>query len=206
MRIAAATLLLVLAVLGLSCSSRGGSEDVTPLPTLPPVSPLEAGIAPGRGTILATDNRERLSFCLNRVPEGDPHVEDVDKLREAIAKAHAFLEVGHVVRRYLEPNNVTPGGCPAPSVPVEVQAPTPGDKFGHPVRVETPSEHRVFVYLLPEEDYAVTFADQPYYETSAEMLCSGDQCWEVTTAIYAPSSLKENVLAEAVLDAVGAVY
>lgn len=156
--------------------------------------------------MLATDNRERLSFCLNRVPEEDPQAEDVDKLRRAIAKAHASLEVGHVVRPYLESHNITPGGCPVPSVPVEEQAPTPDDKFGHPVRVETPSEQRVFVYFLPEDSYSVTFEDRPYYETSAEMLCSGDQCWEVTTAIYAPWSLKEDVLAEAVLDALGAAY
>ena len=62
------------------------------------------------------------------------------------------------------------------------------------------SPFRVFVYFVPDTVYAASLGDfKPYAKATAETLCRGDTCTEVTVSIYAPDSISDAELANGVL-------
>jgi len=88
-------------------------------------------------------------------------------------------------------------GCPGKSLDA-----TPVSRWDLGRIVKTPSQFRLFIYVIPPEKFAQAFGDVPYAETNEEETCFGDSCVGVTTGLYL-TSLDPDTLFEAVVDGLG---
>lgn len=142
---------------------------------------------------LLVDERTRLSICFDGVGGARASVAERafvervvdDAIEDATLPVPASYEGWKLVR-----------GCPAPNVNVNVtrDKDQPGD-WGR--NVDAASEHRVFVYFLPNDEYASAFGSEPYYKSVEEVLCHGDVCEEVTRGLYLPSRADAEAAQEA---------
>ncbi len=200
--IAAAPALLGLAA---ACSGKGSNHNIpAPLLTATPACLADSGncIAISNG-ILATTNRDHLGFCLSRFPEQSVANSDIDKLANAILAADRSLNGFDGAKRYFDTHSVKADDCPPPPVPLGRRQVSKYHASEYAGRVAIPSVHRVFVYFVSKDVYTATFGAEPYVAAAAEMLCSGDNCAEVTTAIYTTRAVSDRELAAAILRALG---
>jgi hypothetical protein len=142
---------------------------------------------------LLVSNRSHLSICVDGGGGLNISNEDVQGVRETLEEALAARP--EIPPEYAE-REVT-AGCPAPTA--RLGSPEKFLGLGAP-SVATPSEHRVFVYLLPPEVYAATFGSDPYSFGPEEFLCEGDACYPITFGLYVSSSFDGNVLRQGLLD------
>jgi hypothetical protein len=67
--------------------------------------------------------------------------------------------------------------------------------------VAIPSQYRVHVYLLPQDQATNIFGNSPLRSTVQEMLCEETTCGEVTTGLYlSPQELQNRQFLKAVLE------
>jgi len=153
------------------------------------------------GGLLLTDDRDKLSVCVNVVGLTDKAAAEAS----AVANLDAALaEVkknpkweSEVERTPLAANTEVLAGCPEGAL--TSAAPTPG-KFGERVWntpgriVEGASPHLLHVYVLPEEEILrIVGPSQNYHGAVEERLCYGDACYVVTQALYYSPSDLDNI-------------
>ena len=142
---------------------------------------------------LISNNRTHLSLCVGGEDGTGASEADVEAVRVA-------LEQGLAAQAEIPPEfsqrEVT-SGCPLPSVPLGDRASGVGE-FGD--NVDEPSEHLLFVYLIPPELYSSTFDSEPFVNGSAQFVCEYDQCTKATMALYLPSSATNEDIRQALLD------
>lgn len=146
-----------------------------------------------RVNLLFGGTRTRLSLCMAG-PSGFSISDGaVQAMREA-------LEEGLAAQAEIPPEydeRAVSAGCPPPAA--RLGSPEKFLGLGAP-NVDTPSEHRVFVYVLPPEIYAATFGSDPYAFGPEEFVCEGDACIPVTLGLYVSSSANRDVLRQGLLD------
>lgn len=139
------------------------------------------GTASGRGLLL-TANRDRLALCIELpgVPLADQAsvelaVEDVlSTVSAAVSTTHP--ELG-------DPPPVVDVDCPG-------ERPSPssswaGSYFELPGRrVEDASYYRVHIYIVSAEELSRMSGDPPFQLATEEFACNGDDCRDVTMALY----------------------
>lgn len=146
-------------------------------------------------TPLFSTHRDRLSICVDGLGGYSVESGDVDRVRNA-------LETG--LGRYdnLPPeltSRTVSAGCPPSRVPLGQLTGT-GSEYA--TIVDTPSDHFVFVYLVPPDAYTETFGTQAGYALgSSEKVCSGDVCLSATFALFAPADAGSAVLEQSFLEA-----
>ncbi len=133
--------------------------------------PLGAQLKEG---LLLTANRDRLAICVQAV--------GVDSSLEAKAKSAietALVEVAKHPRW-----EATGLGVASPVV--DIGCPSgPASRDLETQFVTEPSFYRLFVFVLPQEEFDVPFAGLPRLRTaSQEVVCEGDSCGEVTSGLY----------------------
>lgn len=69
--------------------------------------------------------------------------------------------------------------------------------------VEVASEHKVFVYYLPDDVFDATFDEKKYFLAGAEICCMTGNDVEATTAVYVRQSATVGKLGEAIMHAIG---
>lgn len=153
---------------------------------------------------LLSGNRSRLSVCVQGEKGATVSAAEVGAVQNALNELQAST-LGR-------PEFGTPEaslGCP-PSATLAGEPPRNASERHEALeRVQLiwvpdePSLHRVFLYFVPASVYAEYFGDAPYTRGAAEMLCKGDECWEVTSTLFLPESASENVLAEGIAYALG---
>ena len=68
--------------------------------------------------------------------------------------------------------------------------------------VDSPSEHFMFVYFLPEDLYTATFPHFDRYALgAAESFCAGDECETATLGLFLPSNAGADAIENALLEA-----
>lgn len=90
--------------------------------------------------------------------------------------------------KYMEaPNKVirVNGGCPSNPYLLEPGARHPVfNGGGGPKPVARASGYRAFVFVVDDQDITRVFGDSPARVAPQEMMCQGDNCWEVAAALY----------------------
>jgi len=149
------------------------------------------------GGFLLTDNRDKLSVCVNAIGVTDKAGAEASAVANlAVALSELKKSPKWELAVQLSPlaaNTQVVGGCPEGALS---SVPTPG-KFGEKVWntpgriVERASPHLVHVYVLPEEEILrIVGPSQNYHGAVEERLCYGDVCDVVTKALYySPSDL-----------------
>jgi hypothetical protein len=149
---------------------------------------------PGPGdTRLLAATRDHLSICVDGaggLAVGSSHKERIEN-----ALSGALQSVRDLPPEYQ-------------SAEVSLACPTPAAQIGNPISkfdiegrlVEVPSEHRLLVYLLPDDLYAATFSGESYVESPEEYMCSGDTCVTVTVGLYLPVNVDLANLEAAILE------
>lgn len=178
----------IAAALAIGCSSaqtETGGERLGDTP----VPPLEASADPTAAanvqtsaptmvdSPLAVSTRDVLSVCIETAEPADARlvVEILEELRQEPSRypleATAWME---------QPQAEL--GCPPPTV-LNGQPHLQGESA---VQVEAPSPHRLFIYLVSEDDFSAAFGDSPFGRAGEEIFCPGGGrvCAEVTTGIY----------------------
>lgn len=154
-------------------------------------------------TLLLTDNRDRLSIC----------VQPVDNVAVTSAEARAGIEatLPELARhRYWRAAGLAIArptvalGCPGdpyllqPGVAM-AGAKTVGESSAG--RVETASQYRIFVFVLPEERIKLIFGASANRAAIQEILCRGSGCAEATTGLYlSPQELRNPQFLKTVLE------
>lgn len=155
------------------------------------------GGVPIRGPLLAT-NRSILSVCIDGALGYDASEEDADWLRQALDGAlDAFPDTP---AEFAQREAVL--GCPAPSAALMGDSAHPLDDAREGVRVELSGPHRLFVYLLPPEQYAAR-STLPYVVGNGEYIVEGDYGRPVSAALYITPAIPPETLREALLSALG---
>jgi hypothetical protein len=194
--------------LAIACGSGESSKSTTSsgqiaTPSVMPSTVAEEG-PPGNGLapsgFLAAPGRDRLSICLRRVPAEPLDDRTKEQLTRAIDEAAANLNEWQWAKKFFDARSREVTVCPPPSA----MLPTPPRHDSvRRVDVTTVSEHRVFVYFVATPVYEDTFREDPFSRAAAEMLCSGHQCAEVTTALYVPADIRTEGLARGLREALG---
>jgi len=195
-------LAVVSLALGAACDSEEPGRTGTATTIGAATTSAAPGVTPGSG-FLAPD-RVRLSICVDEAAGGTVPQEHVSDVSEALEDAASDLGESDWALKYLEPAVVIPG-CPPATVPIGVRLANPHQAYDYAVRVPAASEHRLFVYFIGEDAYEATFGEVPYVEAAAEMLCTGDNCGEVTTGLYVPSDIGADDLQQGLLDGLGII-
>ncbi len=149
---------------------------------------------------LTTSNRTVRSLRVDGAAGYAVSAADVDRILRAAKEAldsikstHAFLEE--------QGDPVVSQGCPPPTGLTGEPGPRKG-RIGRGVAV--PSEHRVFVYFVAEDQYRGSFADYPYGRAGEEFYCiRTSECSTVTEGLYVTPSIRSEMLREGLLDAMG---
>ena len=138
--------------------------------------------------------RDVLAACIQSDEPADPQVfvDTVERIKDRLS-----LHPGENVDRFAGAYAVQ--GCPPHNLTGERV-----ERFAMGKLVETPSEFRLFIYVIDPELYRQSFGDAPYGETDAEHQCSGDACWGVTVALFL-TTLDPDVLFAAVVDGLGLI-
>jgi len=153
---------------------------------------------------LATSNRSRLSICVDGARGAAVAAAEV----EAISRGLDDLFAAGRYSLVYGGEHLVVVGCPPPTalsaVPRSRDARHGSDGGGvYLYAPEGPSEHRVFVYVIPPDVYNASFGSEPFATGTAEFLCQGHECAAVTTSLYITPSVAANVLREGLLDALG---
>lgn len=150
--------------------------------------------------LLETSNRTELSLCVDGAGGFTPAQAQVQLVRQALDGAVAV--VPSLPTEYGQ--RAVSAGCPPPTA--MIGRPVPEDEpWTGVVRVgagapRDPSLHRLFVYFVSPDAYALHFGAKPYFRTIAEEMCQVDECWGVTGALYVSPSITADTLREALID------
>lgn len=162
------------------------------------------------GGMLTTSNRSNLSVCVDAAGGATSVSADVEKVRQAIDDGLAGVADVYINAQQYQRDVEVTSGCPAPTAALTAAelAERPStqrhsDLLGDPVRLASPSQHRVFVYFVPADVYDLAFSSKPYARGAAEFLCEGHVCAEVTTGLYVRPSVSADVLSEGLRDVIG---
>lgn len=190
--------LATMAILTLAaCSSnegKPGGEDIA--------APTDAGPATFTGDLLATSNRDHMAFCASGAGGYEVSEADSDRISKTIDS---------VIERVGSENwpqgrtlfSLTTVDCPEPAVPLGRGFLEEKGTADFAVATDNPIFYRVLIYLVGNDVYESTFGWLVYARAPAELLCTGDQCAEVTTALYVPASISDADLEEGLFQAVG---
>ena len=172
-----------IAVLFMACS--GGGQDDPDDPRASPVRVTDPNP-------LLVDARTRLSICVDVVGGASLSTEQLEAAEDALADGLARTQ--NLPPEYDDQEVV--GGCPVPAAELGTGAYDPWLQF---VIVTTASEHRVFVYFVPDDLYAATFGAEPYATGVEEFMCEVDSCSPATHGVYIPLTAERVVLEDALL-------
>lgn len=146
------------------------------------------------GEPLISLDRTGLSLCVEGTDAYSPSeslIESVQEAVEDVVAVHQDLPV-----QYAAPT--LSAGCPPTRVPLgERRVVSPG-AFSR--IVDEPSEHYLFVYLVPPDVYAQTFRSK-YEVGGTERVCQGDVCMLATLGLWVPSTAEPSVLQDGILEA-----
>ncbi len=184
-----------------ACSD--GDQASQALPTVTAL-PQDTGVD-FSGDLLATTNRSILSVCVDGTPGYALTQDDLDAVTEALDRGFEGLAGPDAVfnERYGEDTRVIQG-CPTPTVTLGATLASKEVSELTTRSFDAASPHRMFVYLVAPLAFDVTFPEErPFVRGAAEMLCRGDQCAEVTTALYVKSDIDPDPLTEALLYSLG---
>jgi len=133
--------------------------------------------------LLLTANRDRLAICVQAVGI-DPVMQTEAKTRIEELLPELEKHRNWVLARLDVAPPVVDAGCPSDPA---LLRPGADVKFGAADSssvVKEASQHRLFVFILPQSEIERLFAGWPYRRVPQELVCEGHQCGEVTTAIY----------------------
>jgi hypothetical protein len=172
----------------LACAGGGG---IAPNSTSEPRD-QERGGHESDYNYLITGNRPNLSICVHGAGGLSVSNDDVARVRAALEAG--LLSVPDIPPEYGE--RVVSEGCPPPSAQLGQPA-SQWDIRG--ARVDVPSVHRVFVYLVSDATYSATFGAEPFVAAGEELVFSGDEGYPVTFGLYVPQSAPSDALSEGLL-------
>lgn len=183
-----------------------GSPAATETPTATaPESTATAERATFSDQFMLVSTRDHVSVCVDGAENYQITDEDVETIETALN--NAFLVIGEVfsnAEKY-RVSAETSLGCPAPTAMFGQAKNEEDDAFSQPVRTDVPSEHRVFIYLVPKETYSTAFDEDLFVIAPAEMFCPGSShnCGSVTSELYVPADADGRILSEALLRVMG---
>ena len=153
-------------------------------------------------TALLTTNRPGLKVCVESlVPDVDTQTirGRVQGGLAAVAN-HPDYQAAGLGRQPV----AVDAGCPARPTVADPRY-RPSSRLGAPAAVTEPSLYRLFIFIASPEQIAQAFGDRPQHITAQELLCDGDLCPVVTTALYlTPPELRDPaVLATGLTEGVG---
>ena len=152
---------------------------------------------------LLTDDRTHLSICVDGAAGYSVTDADVEAVRETLEDAVA--SVSNVPPEYSE-RKVVEGCPPAPPALTDDTWSVSYRLIFLEVQVDVPSEHRVFVYLLPPHVYETSFGSELYTIVGSEFFCGGgDACLTITRGLYVPASVSSDVLREGLVSVLNLV-
>lgn len=138
-------------------------------------------------SMLLTDNREELRICVESLVAS----ESTPMAREFVSEVLPTVRA----HRHFEPAGYAVGtpvveiGCPGSP---NLDSPHWNSKLGAPTIVSVPSTYRLFVYVMNPQELAALFKTQGPRTTAQEIVCEGDECAQVTTAVFVtPEELRD---------------
>lgn len=151
---------------------------------------------------LLASNRANLSLCVDGAAGLTISGEDVETVHEALDSALASQP--SVPPEYDNPT--VSQGCPPPSA----QLGQPISKYDIEGAVVTvPTDHLMFIYLVPARVYAATFGwesgSERYVSAHEEDLCVLDECTAVTTGLYVSHPIDADALRDGLLEGLALV-
>lgn len=175
-----------------------GREQTTPSAT--GTAPTATAPAQGRRVTFEgpfiTSNRSVRSLCVDGAEGISVSRGQVAMIRQAVVDAldsHPYLEA--------QGEPVVSAGCPPPTGLTD--QPVPDKNRGGTV-VDSPSEHMLFVYIVPDNVFSRSFGEVPYGTATEEFFCGGSHnCAAVTEGLYVPPSVSPEALQVGLLDALG---
>lgn len=198
--------LLLLALGGGSCLDGSAGDSTEPEPTIAIETPVGLSDfdpdSPQNTEGLITNNRSTLDVCIQRTDGSLSVAADANVLSSVLSD----ISASEYYADFYPAHPAVTIGCPPPTLIVG----TPVSEYQpelNALRLEegsaSPSMHRVHLYVVPTDEYFLTFGDAPFFSVPAEMLCHGHVCANVTPGVYIPSDGGEPVMAAALLRALG---
>lgn len=161
--------------------------------------------------LLLVNGRTRLSLCVARLDGGAVGQPDVARFESALREVEdeiASLSYSQAVLTLVDQAAVVEG-CPAAA------AADPTKRFVDPKTEQpsvigpisdTPSPHRLHIYLVSEQTLRDWFGDMVYGASAEEMFCGRPRtlsCAPVTQGLYLTSSITQELLRQALRGALG---
>ena len=149
---------------------------------------LVSGREPDKPTVsmLLTNNRTQLNVCVHSLVPGMDNEETRGLVESALAQVRKHPNFKAARLDAADP--AVDAGCPAPA---QLGSPNWDAKLGAAPIVTTASSYRLFVFVADVEQLSIAFGGRVPRTTAQEILCEGEQCSEVTTALYVtPSELR----------------
>jgi len=180
-----------------------GNEDEPSGPTEPPPPSPTSEVAELSGDVFLTTNRDHIAFCA--AGTGGYTITEDDADRIAVAIEQVVERVGDAWPQSRTQFSISTIECPAATVPLGADKIGEKEAIDYAVWTDRPSVYRVVIYFTQENLYSMTFGEVPHVAAPAELLCEGDDCAEVTTALYVPVNVVGDALEDALFEAVGIV-
>lgn len=144
-------------------------------------------------TALLTTNRTSLKICVQSLVPGVDSRIIQGQIKGAMTSVsnHPDFQRAGLGREPV----VVDAGCPSAPTITNPRY-TSKDMSGVPAVVTTPSQYRLFVFVVSSDQLTRAFTWRPHL-TPQEMMCAGDACNEVTTAAYlTPTELLDRTALE----------
>lgn len=144
-------------------------------------------------TALLTTNRTSLKICVQSLVPGVDSRIIQGQIKGAMTSVsnHPDFQRAGLGREPV----VVDAGCPSAPTITNPRY-TSKDMSGVPAVVTTPSQYRLFVFVVSLDQLTRAFIWRPHL-TPQEMMCAGDACNEVTTAAYlTPTELLDRTALE----------
>lgn len=140
------------------------------------------------GTSLLSSNRTKLGLCIGNFADKDiaNFVNQVQKILENIQQNSPLWQDQNYKNYQLQIET----NCPREPYLLNLNAKHPllsisGESQDYPVPiVQIPSEYRFHIYIVPDEIIYTHFQETSMRISPEEMLCDGEQCYEITTGFY----------------------
>lgn len=150
------------------------------------------------GNAKLVNARDNLSICVDGARGYTATRADVDMVQELVDTAVGRF--AGIPSEYEE--RVVVLGCPPPPAALDREPLDRDLLFGDFVDTQVPSDHRAFIYIIPETVFA-PFDPLPYVIGTAEKIFRGDVWVPVTDAVYITPSTDQDAITEALLGATG---
>lgn len=140
------------------------------------------------GNPLLSTNRTELGFCIDNFTNQDfvTFSDQIQKIIKDIEQDTPLWEEQGYKNYPIQIKNA----CPNAPYLLNLSAKHPilsplGESIDYPVPiVQIPSDYRFHIYVVPDEVIMNHFQETDIRTAPQEMLCDGEQCYEITTGLY----------------------